>query len=99
MKRLFSVLMVAAIATFTFAFTTPKASAFDNPYKLVEGDWVEGTGAGCSGDETPCQFTSDIPLTEEQRAEAAALIGSNDTPRPITGSFGTANVSAIDLQD
>lgn len=99
MKRLFSVLMVAAIATFTFAFTTPKSATFDSPYKLVGSVWQDGIGAGCSGNVTPCQFTSSVPLTEAQRAEAAGLIGNDASDRPITGSFGTIDVFDIDLKN
>lgn len=67
MKRLFSVLMVAAIATFTFAFTTPKA-AFNDPFHLEGSTWFEGSGDGCSDDGAACEIE-----TSTSGVDAAAI--------------------------
>jgi len=61
MKRLFSVLMVAVVATVAFAFTTPKSSALDTyTYHLEGSSWEIGEGDCEGGDET-CQFTFTYP--------------------------------------
>lgn len=89
MKRLFSVLMLAVVATVAFAFTTP---TFDNPYKLVGTDWLPGIGDGCSGEADPCQFTSSHALNETQRAQAAAQINGDQT------QFVTVTIAGVPTQ-
>ncbi len=53
MKRLFSVLMVAAIATFTFAFTTPNVNDVTFSY-IAAGEWEQSPASGCGGSDEFC---------------------------------------------
>lgn len=59
MKRLFSVMMLAVVATLTFAFTTPKSSTLaGDTYHLSGGQWVLGPGSNCNFSAALCEFTT-----------------------------------------
>lgn len=86
MKKLFSVLMVAVVATLAFAFTTPKA--FDDvTYHLEGGVWVENEGDGCASTGNPCDITFDIAY-----ASFANQIGAQAPAAPSTVLSYTANI-------
>lgn len=55
-KSFLSFLMVAMIATITFAFA-PKADFADAVYRYVSGNWEEGTGTNCGGSAALCQIS------------------------------------------
>jgi hypothetical protein len=105
MKRLFSVLMLAVVATLTFAFTTPsasKSSAFAQAYHFDAslGTWEQGAGAGCGQAGTACQYISDINLSGADFAAVQTAIGTSTANKSVSLSGGrTAQITAVLLKN
>lgn len=78
-KSLFSFLMVAMIATVTFAFA-PFDSAI---FKWNGSTWVEGEGEDCGGSGAYCQLIVVNSAHAQYIAEIQAQVGTNHAP----GSF------------
>lgn len=101
MKRLFSVFMLAAIATLTFAFTTPKSdAAFATTYYWDGNSWEVGEADSCPGSTQACQFTAGVALNSQQLLEAASQITANPsrTTVTVTGIAQPVSVSDISLR-
>lgn len=100
MKRLFSLFMLATIATLTFAFTTPKSSAFAETWHFdtFTQTWVQGGGGSCSGSIQACQFVSSLALTAGDVSTVISAIGSSTANRNVAVSGGTTAITAVALR-
>lgn len=88
MKRLFSVFMLAVVATVAFAFTTPKSAAFATTFHFDGSAWVVGEGDNCPGTAAPCEITTS---TTGVAASALPAIAAQ-----APAGFGGYTTSAID---
>lgn len=93
MKRLFSVFMLAVVATVAFAFTTPKedSNAFATLYRFdkATSQWVSGSSpVDCNGSAFYCE----ISFADQYAQYSSQILAQLGTSIP-TGAPASINVT------